>query len=1371
MKRMKARWVILLMLGLGWGAGPARAGEVVLQYFNTSWSEIARRIPELAEAGYNALWLPPPFKAGGALSVGFDTYDRFDLGSRYQNGTITTKYGTETELLNLMEVAHRFGFRVYFDNVMAHNGGPGMSGAPGTLNAVGFVPEDFHLKRTSATTYEGNGWPAWSDEWQVLNRNPFGLDIAQENPNTSFGYNEGDDFPKWFGVRHPNRPEYYLDTDLPFQAVNGNVTSTVYTFANKEPYLDVGYTNLATVFVSNAVGNGRFDWEDGNANGQHDAGERAEPFTDTGIDPSRADHLTAAWGHGNGRYDMGNPGTEDVNSMLYRALRWFVDRAKPDGFRLDAVKHVPSYFFGKMDFPKDDANWGYGGQAQEQFNISRGFSDWNNHRDTVFNNVQSRDDLMLFGEHLGDPPWKMYYVDAGMRIANDDFLNAVKGNIGGNLGGMDNAYYSVISPLQSVHYVMSHDNNYLWGGDREDAHAVLLAREGLPIVYTDGYNQSGASDGWFPKPAEIPFLGQFNQKYLPNLLEIGRHFGWGYQSSRWDAWDFTSWSRYDDTLGNDDHGVTMIFMMARNYQQNWVHKDVSAIFPEGARLFNYSYHDGPFKIKVSGGKLRNMDDSPIYVAPGKYYAFSWRTPELPQVWGDHLTNEVQPILIYENGVRVGTVTATRKDGRNGDPAFNPYGLSDANSADYTYSIRLPRVTSSSNLAFVARADGSAENVLMKLDGGIDLNSQLEFVTQAPGVRDNPPTVAKDKFLGYEQMKFMYRTSEKFAARSTTNNMIGSGGAETYICTVGTTGFVVNVGEGLYSDGGRSVSWFYHDPAANNQISTNLQFTPPPQLAGGQPVTVWGKIGYAPQPQEGWLYYTTNGIEYPEGSAGVGKGSTRVAPLAFDSNGSVDGGSTSQWWRATLPALPNGTVLRYKVSALRKNAAQLFPWTDNDIEIKKRMETVFAITNFNAGTIPYYPHNDWGVQATGLKEGYHVLRTKAFLGRASGDTSIYRERTQTFYYDTQRPAGVFVTPASDGLTLTGQTYAVKVRTDMSVEELWYKIDDLDAGNDDVATGVDNGNAAWVKAVKGLVTAPLPGQALEQQWEFNYVLIPTSGLATIRTRLREVSSSTNQALTDVAGHYTTLLRTVDTGGNSVKLFVQTPSVDGALVGVGSNLVAHFTRSLVDGLAAPDYKNHFVIDADGVVLTNTSYVFTQDVTSNEHAISVSLPNLYNGDANALHLLTVTFDRPAYPFLYAQRQVLAVADEDSNDDGIPDAWETQWNIPVGSLWATNDDDGDGFLNGQEYVADTDPLSSNQYLVVDSLVCTGSVATLWFPTSSNRNYLVWYTDVLGPSNTWQLATPLTAPIEGTGQIDQFTDLYPNPTNRFFRLEVVIPSP
>jgi len=67
-------------------------------------------MPELAEAGYTALWLPPPFQAGSQNSVGYDIFDRFNFGS----GGVLTRYGTADDLLNVVATAHRFGIRVYF---------------------------------------------------------------------------------------------------------------------------------------------------------------------------------------------------------------------------------------------------------------------------------------------------------------------------------------------------------------------------------------------------------------------------------------------------------------------------------------------------------------------------------------------------------------------------------------------------------------------------------------------------------------------------------------------------------------------------------------------------------------------------------------------------------------------------------------------------------------------------------------------------------------------------------------------------------------------------------------------------------------------------------------------------------------------------------------------------------------------------------------------------------------------------------------------------------------------------------------------------------------------------------------------------------
>ena len=96
-------------------------GEAMLQLFNVSWSDMTKKMPEIAEAGYDSLWLPNPAKGeSGSYSAGYDLFDPVDLGDKNQRSTIATQWGTKAQLLQLVQTAHRFGIRVYFDNVMNH---------------------------------------------------------------------------------------------------------------------------------------------------------------------------------------------------------------------------------------------------------------------------------------------------------------------------------------------------------------------------------------------------------------------------------------------------------------------------------------------------------------------------------------------------------------------------------------------------------------------------------------------------------------------------------------------------------------------------------------------------------------------------------------------------------------------------------------------------------------------------------------------------------------------------------------------------------------------------------------------------------------------------------------------------------------------------------------------------------------------------------------------------------------------------------------------------------------------------------------------------------------------------------------------------
>ena len=62
------------------------------------WPELAERADGFNDIGINMVWLPPAYKgASGGYSVGYDSYDLFDLGEFDQKGSIPTKYGDKAQ--------------------------------------------------------------------------------------------------------------------------------------------------------------------------------------------------------------------------------------------------------------------------------------------------------------------------------------------------------------------------------------------------------------------------------------------------------------------------------------------------------------------------------------------------------------------------------------------------------------------------------------------------------------------------------------------------------------------------------------------------------------------------------------------------------------------------------------------------------------------------------------------------------------------------------------------------------------------------------------------------------------------------------------------------------------------------------------------------------------------------------------------------------------------------------------------------------------------------------------------------------------------------------------------------------------------------
>ena len=112
------------------------------------WDFLAKEVPALRRVGFTALQLPPASKAQGGAGGGCDGYGVFDprdLGSKPQQGSTPTRYGSVESLRRLAACCHAVGVDVYFDVVLhqliGENGGPGIFkylGADGrTLNGRG----------------------------------------------------------------------------------------------------------------------------------------------------------------------------------------------------------------------------------------------------------------------------------------------------------------------------------------------------------------------------------------------------------------------------------------------------------------------------------------------------------------------------------------------------------------------------------------------------------------------------------------------------------------------------------------------------------------------------------------------------------------------------------------------------------------------------------------------------------------------------------------------------------------------------------------------------------------------------------------------------------------------------------------------------------------------------------------------------------------------------------------------------------------------------------------------------------------------------------------------------------------------------------
>ncbi len=1239
-------------------------GEALLELFQQTWPQITAKMPEIAEAGYDSLYLPVPSKGNsGGYSVGYDVFDPFDLGSTNQQGTVATMYGTQAQLVQMVQTAHRFGIRVYFDNVMNHRadtvpGYPG-SGTP-TNYYPGLIPQDFHLQVVSGGYQSWANISDWCDTWQVENQLLEGLcDLAQEpgKVNLNFGTSLGNTTTKPVFIRFPGRTDLYMDT-------NG-------------------------VFLGAGAGTG---WPSTNGYGPLNGWR---PFN----------------GHG-------QPVPEDVSTYLCRAVAWTLYITGCDGFRLDAVKHVPVNFFGNETGQTDDPSFGgYTGGIQAMYDYvhgygnnvdTNGYVETDGNRNSLFNTEVPRNDAMLFGEcdpsALSQGEDYYDYLNSGMRLLNFPLYNEfnnILSNYGGSPGmyGMDSRDYMPttseqgncdgngnFSPAQAVNMPQTQDPGTCCPANETLENTYFFMHEGLPMVYSDGFNHNPPSDST-PIVSYYNYLGEFGDNSGPDTMYLHNQLARGGTWSRWSDQYTVLYERYDYREGTNSTPSTQAvvlfgmndklnypgdipfddtvenrtsdgyYMVSTNTGNGSANADTSLTntrgvgicvgFPPGTVLTQLSssgdvvggyraYHQllvhgatsslaaaqnsanaanptnrliyiGGQTIPAGGGAIELVIPSGAWVM----YGIQWPQP----CQNNPYTNA---IILSQNGSPVPLMTIYRQDGPNGQtnysPLFpfkmrgsvDPYGNTllapnEGNISNRTYAINIPIVTNAP-FNILVNSDASSSNTLVKLDGGIDLNSQMGIgpTNFQPGIgptnfldlRDNPPGYSDDVFLGYEQAAFQFRNGpEKFAARNTLNNTLVSLGAETYYYTVGSSSNDIpgsGYGAGITN---ATAAWVWHDPT--NTVTAQNTNAPsqrnPLAPTTSQSVDVWVKVGYEFQANTCFIYYTTDGSN-PEGGFGIGKGTTQVVAAFWVAHDSLT--NNIDWWKGAIPAQPSGTQIRYKVALFNggsygvsvgntTNWPSIQPISYAEPSGSKLFGlTQAAITNFNPTTAIVWYHNDLNPANTyvGLKTGFHILRARTFLPRP-GQSSVYNTFIQTFYYDGSLPGGVIASPTS-GSTISNQTYTVVIRGDSSVTEADVNFQDTATNSYDIHTGQANGigndvngNPIFVPAASVTPNPTLSAvyTNYSQEFHMNFPFVPTGGVVTVSVRLKELTSSI------YTNRYATLTTSFSADASTKYVEISNPSQDGQVVtlpnGAPFTIQACFTTNLVNN------PNLFYIYINGV------------------------------------------------------------------------------------------------------------------------------------------------------------------------------------------------
>jgi len=579
----------------------------MLQWFECRWQDMERRLPDYFLTGYGSVWLPPvsrgylsPRDANqNSFSAGYDTFDRFDLGAPGRQ----TAYGTETSFGRLVEEFHLAGAKVYVDMVLNHNAG--------RQTSLQFQQDGGYTGFTMGPLSGSNGKQP-TDNWGDFHSGTAQGYYQSENPsNPRYCLIQGD-LVALVDIDHTTSNQFIrqpADEGNPQNLPAGQYFNRV--DANNRRFYPDQALGTSNVFNPGTRQTNGQPWV-----GALTSGIFAAPCTV----PARNE---PANNFALGRFNLanpmaGDPAPENATGYLQRWTQWMLDVQKVDGFRIDAIKHMHSWWY---DTFFDTAVFNRRQKADGTFETPYSFGECVESNDFTFDRFVRMPNGRTTGRSAaGDAFGNRDALDlngAGFirNVVGGGGLSSWNGIFGAHLDNTDDGFNN---GTIGVNHIWSHDNGSQGNGGSAPAiptarqqgwfaHAYLAMRPGVKKFYHNarGVNRTG---GFWPRHGLLPVLGVepniFQSRPTPqlpisapnstisNLIGLANMLARGEYTPRTDAGNpsIDDVFMFERRTNGGANGYSGNCLVATNdsYASGFDQRVITTSFPQGMRLVEYT---------------------------------------------------------------------------------------------------------------------------------------------------------------------------------------------------------------------------------------------------------------------------------------------------------------------------------------------------------------------------------------------------------------------------------------------------------------------------------------------------------------------------------------------------------------------------------------------------------------------------------------------------------------------------------------------------------------------------------------------------------------------------------------------------------------